>query len=128
MTSPELPETPDTPAFRQAQKELLTMKVLFWPMIAAELEITLAECQEFMIFFHDQPGMYGTVASYDGPHGALVSMVALRETVRQLHGIGGELPVPVQLIWTHLDDIVPAEVDYLWLKNWTLDGPGIPTA
>lgn len=105
----------------------LVVRRLFWPLIAQELEISLKECQEFMLFFHDQPGMYGVNSTFGGPHGALLGMGAMRLAIHELHERGEAMPIPVQLIWEHIDGLVPIRVHSIWLINWSQDGPGFPS-
>ena len=112
-----------TPRLNDGQGNL-SVKMLYWPLLAQALEITLAECQEFMIFFHDQPGMYGANSTFGGPHGALISLPGVRQAIRALHERGEAMPLPVQLIWNHMEGLVPEGTDYLWLMNWSQDGPG----
>lgn len=105
--------------------DMFKIVTYFWPTVAAELQIGFKECQDFLLHFHDNPGMYGLNSSWGGPSGTMISMRLLRENVNTLHAAGSELPIQVELVWAHLDSITPTDADYLWLMNWNDNGPSL---
>jgi hypothetical protein len=106
------------------QKEPLhLLQILHWPQIAAELDITMTECQSFLRYFREQPGYFTTEPTCKVPHGTLVKWTSLQEVVNELHGDGGVMPIEVQLIWGHLTEIVDPQTIYVWCWNWNNNGP-----
>ncbi len=97
--------------------ERMTVAILFWPSIADQLDITLQECQEFLVYFHDEVGCYTTAFPGGETHGTLFLVSSLRQRIEREDSGGLELPIHVQYVYDHVLHLIDPPTDYIWFWN-----------